>query len=91
MPKLTHERLSEILSPMGAEPYSGRGMMGRQCLSVTTQDGQSLLDLIADVVECCDGGECEAASVLRQAKTDDMGRGSILYWPSVKMPAEAVQ
>lgn len=86
MPKLTHERLSEILSPMDAEPYSGRGMMGRQCLSVTTQDGQSLLSLIADVVEGCDDQD-EAAAVLRQAETDMMGRGDVLYWPRVVMPA----
>lgn len=84
MSKLTHERLAEILNPMDAEPYSGRGMYGRQCLSVQTQDGQSLLDLIADVVECCDD-EQEAAKLLRRAETDDMGRGSILYWPRVVM------
>ena len=74
MSKLTHERLAEILSPMDAEPYSGRGMYGRQCLSVQTQDGQSLLDLIADVVECCDDAN-DAAMVLRRAATDDTGRG----------------
>lgn len=88
MPKLTYERLSDVLSMMDAEPYSGRGMMGRQCLSVTTQDGQGLLDLIADVVESCDD-EGDAATVLRQAKTDDMGRETVLYWPRVLMPEEA--
>ena len=81
MAKITYARLSDILSSLDPQPYSGRGMNGLQCLSVITADGQDLLSLLADVAECCDG-EVEAASVIRWAKTDNMGLGTILYWPS---------
>lgn len=79
---LTHERLKELT---GGKLYSGRGMMGRQCWSVTTEDGQTPFKLLSDIILDCDDVN-EASELLRRAHTDDMGRETIIYWPSIKAP-----
>lgn len=53
--------------------YSGRGMNGRTCVGITTDSPE---DLIA-----------EAGIV--GAKTDNMGRKFIVYWPALSVPSEA--
>lgn len=85
---LTHDRLEELLGHHDPQPYNGRGMYGRECPSVMTEEGQSVLSLLADIITGCED-EQEAAELLRAAKTDGMGRGQVIYWPSVKAPAAA--
>jgi hypothetical protein len=53
------------------ESYSGRGMYGRTCYGVSV-DGNA-----TDVIEEA------AARGLRGACTDNLGLGTIIYWPSV--------
>lgn len=48
--------------------YSGRGMFGSTCYGITCNDPQ---DVIAEVG-------------IKGARTDSMGRSTIVYWPSVK-------
>lgn len=52
--------------------YSGRGMFGRTCWSIYCDDPE---DVLAEVG-------------LKGAKTDSMGRGSVVYWPSVTGPLD---
>lgn len=61
-----------------ARSYSGRGMYGKRCVGVTI-DG-SLLGFLADLVEECEDTH-DGAILMRAAQTDQMGRGTIVYWP----------
>jgi len=88
MTKLTLDRLEYLLDCHAPEPYSGRGMFGRQCLSVTTEDGQDPISLLADLVSDCDDTK-EAARLLRGARTDSMGRETVIYWPGYPLPQTA--
>ena len=82
---MNYERLEDLLSAHGARPYSGRGMSGRKCLSVQTEDGYPLMKLLSDIITGCED-VYEAAELLRKVRTDDMGRETVLYWPSVRVP-----
>jgi hypothetical protein len=81
------KRLIEIIDATNhdARSYSGRGMFGKQCVGVTVDDG--VFEWIAGAIEECEDVE-EAAWLVRMVKTDDMGRGKILYWPRLDWPAD---
>lgn len=64
------------------EGYSGRGMFGRKCPGITTED-KNLLRAAADLVEGCSSVEA-AGRLLRTARVDDMGLGLIVYWPEIQ-------
>lgn len=52
------------------EDYSGRGMFGKTCCGIDCDNADAAIE--------------EAASRgLRGAKVDGMGKGFIVYWPSV--------
>lgn len=73
------ERMADQ-TDLGYHPYSGRGMFGRECPSVYAQSFQELSQLIAE----CDSVE-QAAWLLEYARTDSMGRGIVIYWPSIRL------
>lgn len=54
--------------------YSGRGMYGKECVGVTIRDKSDLIDL------------ADAAKIAGKPCTDDMGLGTIAYWPNVEAP-----
>lgn len=66
----------------GPKAYSGRGMYGKQCIAVSLEYG----------------GEWEVARALFKRlpnfdelpspHTDSMGRGTVLYWPSMEWNPE---
>ena len=85
MPELTYERLHYLTEFRDPQPYSGRGMYGRQCLSVVMQ-GETPFALLAEIVEGCDD-VTEAGELLRTARVDDMGLGHVVYWPGIRVPA----
>lgn len=62
--------------------YSGRGMYGRQCVAVDTED-RSTFEVFADILEYSDLSDDlgSIAHALRNAKTDSLGRGQVLYFP----------
>jgi hypothetical protein len=67
------ERLIELLeNSLGLRPrsYSGRGMMGKECVGVSIHHLDEL-----------DGLHWEGK------RTDSLGRGLIVYWPSMPWPA----
>lgn len=60
--------------------YSGRGMYGKQCPAIISDDG--VLGTMGCIVEGCDTVE-DAAWLLSHARTDNMGR--VIYWPSIRI------
>lgn len=85
--------------------YSGRGMNGKECLAVFLPEGKYFRTLVADMLEntaalVTSGLNGEEADFfhdsmgslvegLREMKTDDMGRGTVAYFPSLQyVPAD---
>ena len=66
-------------------PYSGRGMFGKQCVSV--QSDERLLLVLSDIVGCIED-QMQRAELLRRAQTDQMGTGIVVYWPFAKWPTK---
>lgn len=70
--------------------YSGRGMNGKTCLAVESGDNNLILDVIHELCVFNDdssiqlGKVQEVAEMLRDARTDSMGKGEITYWPNIK-------
>lgn len=84
MAKPKKSRLQDVLESTidGVRSYSGRGMYGRSCLGVETDD---LGDLFAAVLEELEGEEDtqDVQPAFKSMRTDSMGRGTIVYFPSV--------
>ena len=82
---MTFAKLVSILEDAGLAPrsYSGRAMYGQQCVGATFEG--SLLGTIADITEACDD-TAEASDLINSARTDNMGRGTIIYWHDVEWP-----
>lgn len=84
MKKPTNSRLQGILESTvdGVQSYSGRGMYGRSCLGVETDD---LGDLFAAVLEELEGEEDtqDVQLAFKSMRTDSMGRGTIVYFPAI--------
>lgn len=51
--------------------YSGRGMCGETCMGLSTQSPQACID-------------AAARKGVRGARTDALGKGTIVYWPGVR-------
>lgn len=69
------EALEEIAFETGGEihtDYSGRCMYGKLCYGISVEGGG------LDVVEAA------GAKGIRGAKMDNLGRGTIVYWPSIQ-------
>jgi hypothetical protein len=83
--------LAEIISDAGHEPYaySGRFMYGDTCLAV---DGDNQTELVADIMAAAqhheDADLDSVADILKKARTDSMGMGIVMYWPSIKFEGE---
>ena len=83
---MDREHLIKTIEAAGydPEPYSGRGMDGRQCVSFT--DDSRLMKVLAELVGACDDvGEAE--QLVRKMSTDSMGLGTVFYWKSVAWDA----
>lgn len=84
---------TEMLAQADLEPYSysGRGMMGRECLAVNA-DGAlgmfaSVLQAITEMGE--EPGELNLLmEMMRSARTDNMGHGVVVYWPDLEFLPE---
>lgn len=82
-----------------ATNYSGRGMHGKSCLGFQVESGVSVGEFIADMMdEAASSTEGDRslfafhieamAEAFRDMKTDSLGRGTIVYFPSVDFEAE---
>ena len=65
--------------------YSGRGMYGAQCFAI---EGDNVMEVLSWLIAGCDDTE-QAALLVRDAKTDSMGHGTVVYWPNI--PYEVTQ
>lgn len=54
------------------DDYSGRGMYGKCCPAITTDD---YIDCIEEV----------ASRGVRGARIDNMGRSYVVYWPGIRI------
>lgn len=82
------ELLINLIQHVGYDPrraYSGRGMFGKECVGLTTEN--SFANTIADLVEGCSNLE-EAAELVRGARSDNLGLSTVIYWPDVQATAE---
>jgi hypothetical protein len=92
--KLTVEQVMGAIKDAGLEPreYSGRGMWGKHCLGVDTTR-----DMVGDAVTIAvnlmeDGAEPRDVKNWGEGtRYDSMGRGMILYWPTLELTAEQVK
>lgn len=75
--------------------YSGRAMYGAECLAIDTDYPESTLtgliyDLMADATEA----SAELARLLaveHDVLADSMGRGTVVYWPTIALPESFVE
>ena len=77
----------EILEDAGYEcsAYSGRGMSGEECLSITLDDDDRMGRFFADVVGAVLPDEkVDVALAFCRMRTDSLGRGIVVYFPGVK-------
>lgn len=66
-----------------AEPYSGRGMYGRHCLSVTYGNPSELMAL-----GWCLAKEGYDARHMPTTREDSMAMDVVVYWPDVEVVEE---
>lgn len=78
-------RFVEFLESLDYKPraYSGRGMMGRECVGIVVPSAVIAAWRIAAELIGVD-----SAYVILNPRWDSMGRDEILYWPSVEWPAD---
>jgi len=75
-------KLQEIFEQLGYETrsYSGRGMYGKSCLGVEISRDESLFNVGVAVGEYL----AEEDSDSPKGYVDSLGRGQILYFPSIE-------
>ena len=79
---MDREHLIKTIEAAGydAQAYSGRGMMGRKCVSFTANG--LIQQAMGDLVAACDNID-DAMEIIRKVSTDSMGLGTVFYWKSV--------
>ena len=67
------EKIESVAKDAGWEvrrDYSGSGMFGKTCMAIVCRRPMMAVELVAELG-------------VRGAKIDDMGLGSIVYWPAI--------
>lgn len=83
--------LQDVLEQLGYEvrSYSGRGMYGARCLGVVVDADVPIfkvgMEVGAELERCCNGRWSDS---FEKARTDNLGLGTILYFPSVEYSEE---
>lgn len=87
---LSAERLTELFEEAGYEVrrYSGRFMYGDECPGVDLETIGEAFAAVAEVTAAAATNEeadetDDVINAVRQAKTDSMGRGIVLYFPYI--------
>ena len=95
--KLTKDDIENLFANIGQGydvtwTYSGRSMYGKQCLAVTLDQydniSKFMFQLGFEVKEqYCDddGSEYDVYDLFDEPREDSMGRGSVIYWPSITL------
>src|SRR5687767_14645373 len=97
--KQTMERQVEILKDAietagyEVQSYSGRAMFGSTCLGVSVKASEKF-SFVADLVDCAKDADDEfetlnaVTKAIRNIRTDALGLGSIIYFPSFEYSEE---
>jgi hypothetical protein len=96
MSKMEFEKILQAFEDCGLDPrpYSGRGMYGKECLGIVTDENPLEIALML-VSELATAGDydtpqetldalLELLEELRRPLSDNLGRGTIVYWPRIK-------
>lgn len=95
MTSLAFDRLKSLLEDAGMETtrYSGRGMYGAHCLGACfegSSEAMFVAEMAAEIILNADDLEAAAEEIqalrntMRDTHVDSMGRGTVIYWPSIK-------
>ena len=80
----TRDAAYDILDRIFTDSYSGRGMDGEECHSITVSSVRHAIDRLFDNADLTDENEVAALRYLCTSfKEDDMGRGVVVYWPAL--------
>lgn len=73
----------EILEAAGYKPfsYSGRYMFGKQCVAIPLDNMGGLFKLLLTIGRLSEEQDHNKLSNLR---TDELGRGLVIYWPYIE-------
>jgi hypothetical protein len=65
--------------------YSGRGMFGAECMAVTFDRDVSETEIVTEALErgYAVGTDAAVKQALKGARFDNMGLGTVMYWPDV--------
>lgn len=82
---MTPEQVKELIENAGyeARSYSGRGMYGKACIGLTTEDDafEVAANLMVAYESVVDDVSLETlADVIKQFASDNMGRDSMIYY-----------
>lgn len=91
--KMGKHRLQTLIEDAGMLPrsYSGRGMHGHECLAIDCDSSKVLFNL-AFLLDAARLHPCGAlqdditilADAMRRACTEEIGLGTVIYWPRIK-------
>ena len=84
---MTNERFIELLEEAGYShrAYSGRGMFGDYCIGASTEGNAA--NMLSDILVHCEitnEERVEVAGIFKNKRTDDLSRGTIVYFPAMK-------
>lgn len=82
---MNNERFIELLEEAGYShrAYSGRGMFGEYCIGARGDAADMLSDILV-YCEITNEERVEVAGIFQNKRTDDLGLGTIVYFPSMK-------
>jgi hypothetical protein len=78
MARVTPQELIEMLEEAQLEPssYSGRGMYGKECIAVTNESVWRVARALPQDAD------------IPAPATDQLGKGIVMYWPTLEWPQE---
>lgn len=68
---------------MNVRSYSGRGMYGKTCIAVVTND---LWDLAIELAQVAERDNLGLLDLPGSPAQDSMGLGRVYYWPQLEWP-----
>ena len=85
----TKDKLTQIMQRNNLiEPYSGRGMYGKECFATICNGMQDFLEVLFEIYDDCQVEEInkrEVQVLLSHVLTDSLGLDTVYYWPSLKL------
>lgn len=89
-PKEEVQKFIEALEDAGYEPksYSGRGMFGKDCVSVSGNDEDGNRISQWNLARALFYDTEDDVGNIPEPRQDQLGLGIVLYWPSYEWPKE---